>query len=183
MSLSEYLQTLRKAERPRPLCRVVGSANFGHWHPSMVFRDILGYTWPYGQSPILFVGIVSCPFARVTRRPDTLFSCSLAVTCAPPAVTCVSISPGARVVLVHLALERVPTLDVWRRGSTTGFLFSPTTQMDRFFKNKNKRKKSPEPLQPRVPTNIVDRPPGFRAELGIALEGGRSLSCRDLGVD
>jgi len=44
--------------------------------------------------------------------------------------------------------------------------------MDRFFKTKNKRKKSPEPPQPEIPTKIADRPPGFRAELGIAPKGG-----------
>ena len=55
--------------------------------------------------------------------------------------------------------------------------------MDRLFKNKNKRKKSPEPPQSEIPTDIPDRPPGFRAELGTAPKGGQSLSYQDPDVD
>jgi hypothetical protein len=38
---------------------------------------------------ILFLGIVSCPFARVTRHPDIFISFSLAITCTPSITTCV----------------------------------------------------------------------------------------------
>jgi hypothetical protein len=55
--------------------------------------------------------------------------------------------------------------------------------MNHLFKNKNKRKKSPDPPQPDIPTKTAGKPPGFRTELGIAPKGGRSLSHRDLGVD
>jgi hypothetical protein len=56
--------------------------------------------------------------------------------------------------------------------------------MRRFFKDKIKREKSPKPPQPGTPTKIVDRPPGFQAELGTGPQkGGRSLPYRDRGID
>lgn len=35
---------LEQYQGPRPLCRVVGSADLGYWHPSTTFRDISGLT-------------------------------------------------------------------------------------------------------------------------------------------
>jgi hypothetical protein len=130
---------------------------------------------------ILFVGIVSCPFARVTRYRDTLFSRSLAITCNPPAMTCVSIPPTALGYSCMFGTgtdSHIGDLALWVHPS---FPLFPDDTMDRLFKNKNKnkRKKSPEPLQPGIPTNIADRPPGFPTELGIGSKGGRSLSYRD----
>jgi len=63
---------------------------------------------------------------------------------------------------------------VWCCGSTADLVFAQglIARMDRLFKNKNKRKKSPEPSRPEIPTKVVDRPPGFRAELGIVPKGG-----------
>jgi hypothetical protein len=52
--------------------------------------------------------------------------------------------------------------------------------MERIARNKNKRKE-PEPSRPETPTKIADSS-GLGAELGISPEGGRSLSCRNLGV-
>ena len=89
---------------------------------------------------------------------------------------------GAPVVRVCLTLKRVPTSDIWRCGSTTGFLLSPTTQMRRFLKNKIKGKKSPKPPQPEFSTQIADRPPGFPTEPSITPKGVRSLFYGDRGV-
>ena len=55
------------------------------------------------------------------------------------------------------------------------FSLFPETTMHHLFKNKNKRKKSPEPPQPGIPTDIADRPPGFPTELGIGSQGEWSL--------
>jgi hypothetical protein len=132
---------------------------------------------------ILFLGIVSYPFACVTRRPNILFSSSLAITCALPIMTCVLTPLGAPVVRVCLTLKRVPTSGIWRCGSTTGFFLSPITQMRRFLKNKIKGEKSPKPPQPGFPTQIADRPPGFPTEPSITPKGVRSLFYRDRGVD
>ena len=124
---------------------------------------------------ILFLGMVSCPSARKTRHPDIFISFSLAITCTPSITTCVLTPLGAPVVRVCLTLKRVPTSGIWCCGSTTGFLLSPTTQMDRLFKSKNKRKKSPSPPQLGIPTQIVDRPPGFPTDLGIGPKGRRGF--------
>jgi hypothetical protein len=55
--------------------------------------------------------------------------------------------------------------------------------MDYLFKNKSKRKKSPELPQPDIPTKTAGKPPGFRTELGIAPKGGRSFSYQYRGAD
>jgi hypothetical protein len=67
-NLDEYLDTLRKVERPRPLCRVVASANLGYWHPSMTFGDIPGYIWSYGQSPSHSISMDRLLESRVSIR-------------------------------------------------------------------------------------------------------------------
>ena len=54
-------------------------------------------------------------------------------------------------------------------------LFVQATPMSHLFKNKNKRRKSPEPPQPELPIRIADRPPGFRPELGIASKSGQAF--------
>ena len=51
--------------------------------------------------------------------------------------------------------------------------------MHHLFKDKNKRKKSPEPPQPEIPTKTTDRPP----ERDNTPKGGRSLSYWDLDID
>jgi len=50
---------------------------------------------------------------------------------------------------------------------------SRIARMDRFFKNKNKRKKAPEPLKPEIPTKIADRPNST-----VALDEGSSRGSR-----
>jgi hypothetical protein len=44
--------------------------------------------------------------------------------------------------------------------------------MRRFFKDKFKGKKTPKTPQPEAPTQIVDGPPGFPAELSNTPKGG-----------
>jgi hypothetical protein len=53
---TNILRTSRKAKRPRPLCRVVGSTNFGYWRPSTTCIEICQdrYTWSHELSPNIY---------------------------------------------------------------------------------------------------------------------------------
>jgi hypothetical protein len=69
-----------------------------------------------------------------------VFVRSLAIICASPVVTWVSVPR----LCMFDAGTRVPTCDVWRCGSATGFLFSPITQCVVFSKTKSRARNRPK---------------------------------------
>ena len=113
--------------------------------------------------------------------PDTLFSCSLTITYTPFAMTYVSLPPAAPVVFV--SVWHWNEFPYWGFGvvGPPRFPLFPNDTMHHLLKNKNKRKKSPDPPQPGILTNlnIADRSPGFPTEIGNGSPGERSLSYRD----
>ena len=68
----ELQAAVRKVQRPQSLCRAVGNANLGYWHPSMTFRDMSRYVWSYGQSPAV-IRLASFVFGEDTYRYFTAF--------------------------------------------------------------------------------------------------------------
>jgi hypothetical protein len=107
-----------------------------------------------------------------------VFVRSLAIICASPVVTWVSIP---RLCMFDAGMSsHMRRLALWVRH---WFPLFPDNTMRRFLKNKIKGKKSSKAPKPEIPTQIADGPPDFPAEPSTASKGWRSLFFRDRGVD